>query len=166
MPIDKPSTPVETPNYFAEMYVAGRLAVAGWNVYFPRRDNGLDLIATKMVGDELVIRPVQVKGKYPTGDKTDKPTYGFVGKLTQTHPDMVLAIPYFVGGDCEVTCAFVAYMPFAAVKTRPRGDFRCEPARFRGGKPEQRRDHSPFFGSAGIKLMERADWRALTLDAM
>ncbi len=153
----------ETPNYFAEMYVAGRLAVAGWNVYFPRRDNGLDLIATKMVAGQLVIRPVQVKGKYPTGEKTNKPTYGFVGDLSQTHPEMVLAIPYFQGEVADATCAFVAYLPFAMVKRRPKGDFRCEPALFRGGNPAPRRDHTPFFDAAGIRLLERPDWRTLTI---
>jgi hypothetical protein len=165
MPIDADDAE-EAPgplDYFAEAYVAGRLAVAGWNVYFPRRDNGLDLIATKMVEGELVIRPVQVKGKYPTEEKTDKPTYGYIGRLTQTHPELVLAIPYFQGGDGSATCCFVAYMPFAMVKRTPKGSFRCEPALFRGGAAVQRRDHAPFFGPGGIKLLERPDWRSLTL---
>jgi hypothetical protein len=39
-------------------------------------------------------RPGQVKGKYPTADKTDKNVYGYIGKLTELHPDMVLAIPF------------------------------------------------------------------------
>ena len=34
-------------DYFAEMYVAGILADNGWNIYFPRRDNGFDFIITK-----------------------------------------------------------------------------------------------------------------------
>jgi hypothetical protein len=28
-------------DYFAELFVAGLLADAGWNVYFPHRDQGL-----------------------------------------------------------------------------------------------------------------------------
>ena len=31
---------------FAEMYVAGVLADAGWNIYLPHRDVGFDMIAT------------------------------------------------------------------------------------------------------------------------
>jgi hypothetical protein len=34
----------EYPDYFAELYVAGLMANAGWNVYFPHRDRGLDFI--------------------------------------------------------------------------------------------------------------------------
>ncbi len=80
-------------DYFAELYVAGRLADAGWNIYFPHRDEGFDFVISKFVGDVPLLRPVQVKGKYPTGEKGDKLKYGYVGKLTQTHPEMVLAIP-------------------------------------------------------------------------
>lgn len=149
-------------DYFGELYVAGRLADAGWNVYFPHRDEGFDFIATKAIGDDLVIRPVQVKGKYPTQSKTDKPTYGYVGKLSQTHPDMVLAIPYFDGEDGDANCLFVAYMPLALIRPHSRG-FRCEPAGFKCGRPEPRRDYRGFFDSAGILLMERDDWSDLTL---
>lgn len=35
---------MEVSDYFAELYVAGRLADAGWNVYFPHRDKGFDFI--------------------------------------------------------------------------------------------------------------------------
>jgi hypothetical protein len=69
----------ETRDSFAELYVAGVLADVGWNVYFPRRDQGFDFIITKQVGESIILRPVQVKGKYPTADKTAKATYGFVG---------------------------------------------------------------------------------------
>ena len=82
-------------DYFAELYVAGRLADADWNVYFPHRDIGFDFIIAKKVGERMIIRPVQVKGRYPSGDKTDKPTYGYVGKLSEVHSEMVLAIAYF-----------------------------------------------------------------------
>src|SRR5438128_375171 len=64
-------------DYFAELYVAGLVADAGWNVYFPHRDRGLDFIASKTGGDgQQIIRPVQVKGKYPCKGKTDKQYYG------------------------------------------------------------------------------------------
>jgi len=64
----------KTRDYFAEMYVAGILADAGWNVYFPRRDKGFDFVITKHVGSRTIIRAVQVKGKYPGRTKTDKRT--------------------------------------------------------------------------------------------
>ena len=54
-------------DYFAELYVAGLMANAGWNVYFPHRDKGMDFIISKTGADESeIIRPVQVKGKYPS----------------------------------------------------------------------------------------------------
>ena len=58
-------------DYFAEMYVAGILADHGWNIYFPRRDKGFDFIITKDLGERMLVRPVQVKGLYPTGAKTE-----------------------------------------------------------------------------------------------
>jgi len=98
-------------DYFAELYVAGRFAHAGWNVYFPHRDKGFDFIVSKEIVDgEYFIRPVQVKGKYPTAEKGNKITYGYVGRLSTLHDDMVLAIPFFAKGDTEKpTC--IAYMP-------------------------------------------------------
>ena len=56
----------KTSDYFAELYVAGRFADAGWNVYFPHRDQGFDFVISKVIGVDTVLRPVQVKGKYPT----------------------------------------------------------------------------------------------------
>ncbi len=37
-------------DYFAEMYVAGVMADSGWNIYFPRRDEGFSFIA--MLNDD------------------------------------------------------------------------------------------------------------------
>jgi len=34
-------------DYFAELYVAGKFADEGWNVYFPRCDKGFDFIVSK-----------------------------------------------------------------------------------------------------------------------
>jgi hypothetical protein len=66
-------------DYFAEMYVAGLMADAGWDIYFPRRDRGFDMIASRPDGDGTLVRPVQVKGKYAMDAKTDKARYGYVG---------------------------------------------------------------------------------------
>jgi len=43
-------TPKKTRDLFAELYVAGALAHAGWHIYFPKRDFGFDFIITKRVG--------------------------------------------------------------------------------------------------------------------
>src|SRR2546423_1890750 len=65
-------------DYFAELFVAGRFAEAGWNVYFPHRDEGFDFLVAKNTGrGHQLIRPVQVKGKYPRRGKKNKPTYGY-----------------------------------------------------------------------------------------
>lgn len=151
-------------DYFAELFVAGRFADAGWNVYFPRRDRGFDFIASKPngVGSQL-LRPVQVKGKYPTDEKTDKTTYGYIGDLTELHPEMVLAIPFFSPKSPEIP-ACVAYLPFSLVRKHSRG-FRCEPATFVGGTPVPRRDYSKFFGESGLQLVELAEWSTLGIGA-
>jgi hypothetical protein len=76
-------------NHFAEMYVAGVMADAEWNIYFPHRHQSFDFIATSGTPSGTIERPVQVKDKYPTEGKTDKAWYGCVGKLTAFHDDMV-----------------------------------------------------------------------------
>jgi hypothetical protein len=140
-------------DYFAELYVAGRFADAGWNVYFPHRDKGFDFIVSKPgPKSRPLIRPVQVKGKYPTEGKRSWPAYGYVGRLTQLHPDMVLAIPYFsLHSPALPTC--VAYMPMAQIKRHSRG-YRCQPAAFSDGTARPRRDFAKFFDSQGLALLE------------
>ncbi|MEI8197360.1 MAG: hypothetical protein WCI73_15795, partial [Phycisphaerae bacterium] len=144
---------MQVSDYFAELYVAGRFAEAGWDVYFPHRDKGFDFIVSKPVeSGSPIIRPVQVKGKYPTEVKTPKRFYGYVGKLTQTHPKMILAIPYFTV-DRIPLC--VAYLPFSQIKCRPDGEtYRCEPASFLDGRPVPRRDFRRYLDYEGLLLIE------------
>lgn len=145
-------------DYFAELFVAGRFADAGWNVYFPHRDQGFDFIATKPdgAGGQLV-RPVQVKRKYPQPQRASRPTYGFIGKLTQVHPEMVLAIPFFpVAQSNTPNC--IAYLPFCALKKHKRG-YRCLPAQFKEGAATARRDYAKFFDQSGLTLVESQDSR-------
>lgn len=150
-----------THDYFAELYVAGRLAEAGWNIYFPHRDQGFDFIITSGWGN-LVIRPVQVKGKYPTEGKTDKPVYGYTGKLSAMHPEMVLAIPYFSSKHvAEPVC--VAYMPRSLIIPGSKG-WRCHPATYKGGAPKPRRDFAKFFDADGIESLEQVDWANSSID--
>lgn len=145
-------------DYFAELYVAGRFADAGWNIYFPHRDKGFDLIASKETdsGDYL-IRPVQVKGKYPTAEKGNKNVYGYVGRLTQLHPEMVLAIPFFSKlTPCVPKC--VAYIPRSLIRKHSWG-FKSQPATFRDGIPTSRRDYAKFFDDGGLILLEDTSWK-------
>jgi hypothetical protein len=108
-------------DYFAELYVAGRFADAGWNVYFPHRDKGFDFIVSKSdKNGQEILRPVQVKGKYPTAAKTNRMTYGYVGRLTQLHPEIVLAIPFF-SVEASDTPICTAYMPLSLIRRHPRG---------------------------------------------
>jgi hypothetical protein len=145
-------------DYFAELFVAGRFADAGWNVYFPHRDRGFDFIVSKPDGKgSQILRPVQVKGKYPTEEKGDKPVYGYIGKLTQLHPEMVLAIPFFSRAAPEVPIC-VAYLPLSLIREHQRG-YRCQPARFVGGRARPRRDFSRFFGTEGLAMLDSPSWK-------
>jgi hypothetical protein len=62
---------------FAEQYVAGIFADAGWSVYFPRKDKGFDFIVLKKTDTGLLIRPVQVKGKFPEATTAVRKKYGY-----------------------------------------------------------------------------------------
>lgn len=150
----------EVHDYFAELYVAGVLADKDWNVYFPHRDKGFDFIISKEIdlgkNCKFLIRPVQVKGKYPTDSKTDKVVYGYQGKLTQVHPEMILAIPYFSLDNTKPI--FVAYMPYSQIKEHSRG-FRCEPASFKNGIPIMRPYYVKFFDDSGVQLLEKTSWK-------
>jgi len=149
-------------DYFAELFVAGLLADAGWNVYFPHRDQGFDFIIMKRVASgELLIRPVQVKGKYPMDEKGDQQLYGYVGKL-ELHPEMVLAIPFF--GPTQNTPTYIAYMPAQMIREHTRG-YRCQPALFRNGQAQPRRDHRTFFDDDGLKNLEKTDFKDMEVTA-
>lgn len=141
------------------MYVAGILADNGWNVYFPRRDQGFDFIITKAVGDRILVRPVQVKGKYPEEGRGDAPAYGYMGELSQLHPDMVLAIPFFPIDVTGVAPDHIAYMPRNRIRIQQAWGFACVPARFKNGRAEPRRDFRRYFNGEGRLLMEAPDWQ-------
>jgi hypothetical protein len=148
----------------AELFVAACFAEAGWNVYFPHRDKGFDFIVSKDLGDgRQVLKPVQVKGKYPSESKTKKNVYGFVGRLSETHPDMVLAIPYYAASQPNHP-KFVAYMPRCEVRDHSRG-FRCQPASFRDSDPEMRPGFRGFFDSTGLELLEAEEWGVTPAEA-
>src|SRR5438876_385305 len=102
------TTSSKTRDYFAELYVAGFMGDDGWHIYFPHRDVGFDFIATKNVDEQIIIRPVQVKGLYPSQTKKSREKYGYVGSLTQVHPDMALVLPYFSTDRWGVAPAWIA----------------------------------------------------------
>lgn len=145
-------------DYFAEMYVAGLLADAGWNIYFPRRDNGFDYIVTRDAGAGVLVRAVQVKGLYPTAEKGDKATYGYSGRLSVLHPDMALVLVYFPPGASEGTPQHIAYMPRRQIRPRARGGFRCVPSSLRAGVVTPRRDFAGYFDGHGLAAMANAGW--------
>ncbi|HWI80720.1 hypothetical protein [Ramlibacter sp.] len=147
----------DTRDYFAELYVAGLFGDAGWAVYFPKRDVGFDFIAPKSVGGEVLLRPVQVKGLYPTSAKTDKTTFGYKGELTAEHPLMVLALPYFHLENPHAP-ETIAYMPYNSFKSPIGGGVRCVPACFESGHTKPRRDFKKYFDREGLKQVEQPSW--------
>jgi hypothetical protein len=148
-----------TRDYFSELYVAGILGDSGWNVYFPKRDVGFDFIITKLVDNGIVIRPVQVKGLYPTTGKTHHPQYGFTGKLSQLHSEMVLAIAFFPVDRKSKSPKCVAYMPCIQIRPKKSGGFTCFPTQFKDDQIIPRRDFQKFFDENGIRLMESKNWK-------
>jgi hypothetical protein len=145
-------------DYFAELYVAGIFGDAGWSVYFPKRDVGFDFVVSRSVGADNLLRPVQVKGLYPTAEKGDKASYGYSGRLTAVHPDMVLVLPYFAATERGVAPACIAYMPRSEIRERERGGFRCVPGRIKAGIPMPRRDFRPYFNEQGLASLSEVSW--------
>ncbi len=148
----------ETRDYFAELYCAGVFGDAGWSVYFPKRDVGFDFVITKEVGGSIILRPVQVKGLYPTQEKGDKSSYGYKGSLTAVHSEMVLVLAYFAATERGVAPEHIAYMPYSELKKPISGGYRCIPARFEGGHAIPRREFAKYFGEQGLKATEAVAW--------
>jgi len=148
-------------DYFAELYVAGLFADAQWNVYFPHRDKGFDFIVSKSDGrGGYILRPVQVKGKFPTKTKREWNYYGYVGRLSQIHPEMVLAIPFFPTEQSSAPVC-TAFIPRSLIRQHKRG-YKCQPASYKSDLPVPRRDYRRFFDSNGLKLLESASWKDST----
>jgi hypothetical protein len=145
-------------DYFAELYVAGLMGDAGWSVYFPKRDVGFDFIATYTRDGFTLVRPVQVKGLYPTEAKKDRAGYGYIGKLTQLHDDMVLVLPYFSTDKAGSAPACIAYMPRVEIRSQASRHFQCRPARFVAGGAKPRPSFEKFFGSQGLHALTSPTW--------
>lgn len=145
-------------DYFAEMYVAGLLADAGWNIYFPHRDMGFDYIITRQNEAGVLIRAVQVKGLYPEATTKSKVAYGYRGRLSALHRDMVLILPFFPPGAAHGTPQHIAYMPRWQIRPTSRAKYRCVPAAIKKGIVSPRRDFSRYFDAAGLAAMNEAAW--------
>lgn len=115
------------------------------------------MMATKLVNNQIIIKPIQVKGLYPSKTKKDKRAYGYTGKLTQTHSDMILALVYF--SPTEIKNPYeapihIAWMTRENIKPVKKG-FNCPPAQIKSGKIVPRRDFRKFFDEDGLKRVER-----------
>lgn len=152
--------PPQTRDYFAELYVAGLFGDAGWAVYFPKRDVGFDFVVSKQVAGNIILRPVQVKGLYPTPEKRDKETYGFAGVLSAVHPEMVIAMPFFSAREHGTAPTCIAFMPLASMRDRERGGVRCVPCSLSNGVPRPRPSFLSFMDQAGLKALESPAWSA------
>jgi hypothetical protein len=153
----------KTRDYLAELYVAGLMGDRGWSIYFPKRDDGFDFISTKAAPSGLIMRPVQVKGLYPTLGKVDKQTYGWRGRLSQTHPDMALVLSFFSPDEKTMAPDHLAFIPFASIRPTTSGEWRSHPAIFKSGRAMPRRHYRPFFGASGLDAMEEKSWSQLTV---
>jgi hypothetical protein len=143
----------------AELLVASKMAARGWNIYSPHRDIRIDFIATKQMGDTLLIRPVQVKGCYYRKRK-DSSCYGKSNMdLNQIHDEIVLAIPFFYPKEGQKELQFVAYMPRKQIRRQPNGKYRCQTAMVKDGRPKPRPGYMKFFDLGGLQLMETIHWK-------
>ena len=147
-------------NEFAEMYVAGVFADSGWSVYFPRADKGFDFIVTKLVNGVQLVRPVQVKGKYPEKQSGKVTAYGYRGKLTALHDQMVLAMPFFSSIERREAPMCIAFIPKNKIQRKQSGAFVCAPAKFADGECSSRPTFQHFFGDVGLKSVEASNWGA------
>ena len=147
------------------MYVAGCFMDAGWQVFFPQRDEGFDFIAAKRTVNGTFLRPVQVRGCYrqPDTKVKNKATYGkSPSLLSQRHPDMVVAIPFFSEQSPHYPHG-VAYLRLPDLKTNGKtGNLYSYPAQLRDGVPQPRPSYVGLFGVAGLARLEAA---SATLDS-
>jgi hypothetical protein len=144
---------------FAEHYVAAIFADKGWSIYFPRKDKGFDFVVSKQTEAGVCLRPVQVKGKYPETITSEQKTYGYRGKLTALHEEMVLAIPLFTAHERLEHPDCIAFMPFHEIKKKEKdGTFYCLPAKLEKGKVSPKQKFKKYFDGDGLKLVETEDF--------
>lgn len=143
---------------FAEQYVAAIFADAQWAVYFPRKDKGFDFIVSKQTDDGMIVRPVQVKGKFPESLTAVRKQYGYSGRLTALHEEMALVIPLFTALERLAYPDCIAFMPFNRIHHDGDGLFSCQPAKLVNGKVSPKESFLQYFDEAGLKAMESIEW--------
>lgn len=143
-----------TRDYLAELFVAGTMGDAKWQIYFPKRDEGFDFIAVKRTPTGTIILPVQVKGLYPTAAKKDRGVYHWRGSLSQVHGDLILAVVYFTPDPDTTAPAHVAYVPVSRLKRPSRGGYRFDGASLEGGRVTPRRDFKLYFDRQGLRALD------------
>jgi hypothetical protein len=99
-----------------------------------------------------------VKGKFPESTTAVRKKYGYRGKLTATHPDMVLVIPLFSSLERLAHPDCVAYMPYNQIGKAKEGTFWCGPAKLEKGKVSAKRSFQRYFDEQGLKAMESTDF--------
>ena len=147
----------------AELTVAAQMVEYGWNIYSPHRDLGFDFIASlPLEGGKVIMRPVQVRGRFPESME-DVP---YLGKqkieLSQWHDEMVLAMPFFRTDDGLqklVTVAFMPYYQLRAKADKAKKWFACLPAKIANREIIPRPYFKKFFDGPGIQLMAMRDWK-------
>ena len=143
------------PTRAAELLVAAAFSAAGWDIFLPQFDKGIDFIAGKLLSAGYLLRPVQVRGKYPEAEGLDHKTYGVRGALTVVHPSLVLAIPFFSPRPHALVCT--AYLPLAKIgATTENGltTFTALVAKLEGRRPKPRQEFVGYFDAAGLALIE------------
>ncbi len=96
-------------------------------------------------------------------EKGDKAAYGYMGKLSKIHSEMILAMPYFSLQD-KRNPIFIGYLPVSQIKECSRG-FRCQPASFKDGVPCIRPYYKKFFDDVGLQLIESLEWKDSVIDS-
>lgn len=150
--------PTNVRDEFAELYTAGLFADAGWTVYFPRRDRGFDYIVTMQRGNEMLIRPVQVKGVYPEEQKKGGKPFGKTLTLTAFHPQMVLVMPFFeYSPEKSESPTHVCFLPLQPSK-RDDGKHIIRPALLTAGKITIRETYQRYCGQPGMDAVAATQW--------
>lgn len=147
---------------FAEFQIASLLSKASWDIYIPYRDKGWDFIASKRIktinGVLEIFRPIQIKGKYSTTKLKNYKQYGYRGKLSKVHDDMVIAIPFYPLGTANSPVT-IAFLPKSRLQCSKTGIYQAAPCSYQNHNIIKLNDYIQFFDSAGISLMEDINWK-------
>jgi hypothetical protein len=143
----------------AEFLVLQQFVDRRWEIYFPYRDKGFDFVVSKRIGSQILWRPIQVKGIYPTVKKKDRRDIGLRGKLSRLDPHMVLAMPFFKPGNSR-SPVFIAYIPLSKIRQNPKLDrpHWCLAASHRSGSPRKKSQFEQHYDTQGLKEVENPAW--------